>query len=77
MNYCQQKRINSAVRFSEKKQQAMYNFISLILNNTILETESVTTLQKNIKYSYKNEAFFKTKVTRRRNPYYGFDTFEI
>lgn len=73
MNYCQQKRINSAVRFSEKKQQAMYNFISLILNNTILETESGTTLQKNIKYSYKEGSFTKVRVKNRNYPYFGFE----
>ncbi|MCF2163667.1 hypothetical protein GLP26_19305 [Photobacterium carnosum] len=73
MNYCQQKRINSAVRFSEKKQQAMYNFISLILNNTILETESVTTLQKNIKYSYKDGSFTKIRVKNRNYPHFGFE----
>lgn len=77
MNKFQQKKINRAVHFSERKQQAANNFIAMILNHTLLKTESTTTLQTNIKYSYKNEAFFKTKVTRRRNPYYGFDTFEI
>ncbi len=77
MNKFQEQKINRAVHFSEKKQQATTNFIAMILNHTLLKTESTTTLQTNIKYSYKNEAFFKTKVTRRRNPYYGFDTFEI
>ena len=77
MNKFQQKKINQAVRFSEKKQQATNNFIAMILNHTLLKTESTKTLQTNIKYSYENEAFSKTKVIRRRNPYYGFDTFKI
>ncbi|PSW24363.1 hypothetical protein C9J21_21940 [Photobacterium phosphoreum] len=73
MNHFQQKRINSAVRFSEKKQYALYNFITIIINNTILKTESITTLQTNIKYSYKDGGFLKVRVKKRNNPYFGFE----
>lgn len=72
MNYCQQKRINSAVRSAENKQYAMYNFISIIINNTLLKTESITTLQINIKYSFKEGSLTKTRVKRRNHPYFGF-----
>ena len=72
MNYCQQKRINSAVRSAENKQYAMYNFISIILNNTLLKTESITTLQINIQYSFKEESFTKRRMKRRKHPYFGF-----
>jgi hypothetical protein len=72
MNYCQQKRINSAVRSAENKQYATYNFISIIINKTLLKTESITTLQINIKYSFKEGSFTKTRVKRRNHPYFGF-----
>lgn len=73
MNHFQQKRINSAVRSAENKQHAMCNLISNILTNTFLQTESITTLQTNIKYSCKNGSFTKIRVKRRNHPYFGFE----
>jgi hypothetical protein len=73
MNHFQQKRINSAVRSADKKQYALYNFINIVLNNTLLKTESITTLQANIKYSCKDGVFTKVRVKRRNHPYFGYD----
>ncbi|KAE8175744.1 MULTISPECIES: hypothetical protein [Photobacterium] len=73
MNNFQQKRINSAVRSAENKQHAVCNLISNILTNTFLQTESITTLQTNIKYSCKDGVFTKVRVNRRNHLYFGYD----
>ena len=73
MNHFQQKRINSAVHFSEQKQQTLSNFINIILNKTLLKTESITRLQINTRYQYKDDGLYKTKVKKRPSPYFGFE----
>ena len=73
MNHYQQKRINSAVRSAENQQHAMCNLISNILTNTFLQTDSITTLQVNIKYSCKDGVFTKVRVKRRNHPRFGYE----
>lgn len=73
MNDLLNKRVNSAVRLAERKQNLMNTFVGTILQNTILLTESENSLKMGVRYTVnKEDAFCKTRSRKRAWPYYGY-----